>query len=433
MAPNKIQISPEVTKIFLTRGKVAVIDTTSLDRLHLKHPLAATFIAARNGNTYYVMASNLTLEQRRLYGVERFKGVHVGLHTILHPEWDLVDHIDGDGLNNRLENLRDGNEIGVTGFTVQNENRCLRADNKSGMRNLHCGKQAVRAQWTENGNTVIRDFRYGDDPFQAYLDGRRYLVQQEERIGIQRHTDGDRTVYATPEDIPADIREHILTAMETEEEKNARLELRRKRERPDYANETEEEAALRRAKKAKRERERRAHLKAPPPVPPKDRKPMGPRQTTSNTGIRGVCWAESIQAYIAHWYEGSFQRKRTFRAEAYDSKEKAFDAAKEAREHGVRGDIVQTDTRRSNKLGLTGIQLVRVGKPPVWKVRSTWNSGERDAKGRLKSKNCSFPFDRANPRTALEKAVQCRAEATGQEPIPITDEMCDKAIAAAHE
>ena len=84
----------ETAQIPLTQGLVAMIDATDL-------PLVAdkTWHARprRDGNGYYAVSTGGTRMHRLLLGV-----------------WDgrIVDHRDGDGLNNRRQNLRAGTQSG---------------------------------------------------------------------------------------------------------------------------------------------------------------------------------------------------------------------------------------------------------------------------------------------------------------------------------
>jgi len=83
-----------------------------------------------------------------VYAYARVDGEHVYLHGLLAPEWEVVDHADGDGLNNCRYNLRDG-----SGFRNR-ANAGIRADNTSGFKGVY---STVSRKWvaqvTVNGKT----------------------------------------------------------------------------------------------------------------------------------------------------------------------------------------------------------------------------------------------------------------------------------------
>jgi len=69
--------------------------------------------------------------KRAVYACARVNGRHVMLHNLLCPDWDEVDHADGDGLNNCRSNLRDGAEF------RNNANVGLRSNNTSGYKGVY--------------------------------------------------------------------------------------------------------------------------------------------------------------------------------------------------------------------------------------------------------------------------------------------------------
>lgn len=80
-------------EIPLTQGKVAVIDDADWP-LVSGHKWRAAWSRRRGANTWYAWTS--------------VRGSTVGMHRVIMaaPKGMLVDHRDGDGLNNRRSNLR---------------------------------------------------------------------------------------------------------------------------------------------------------------------------------------------------------------------------------------------------------------------------------------------------------------------------------------
>jgi hypothetical protein len=86
--------------------------------------------------------------KRVVYACARIDGRHVMLHNLLCPDWEEVDHADGDGLNNCRSNLRDGAEF------RNNANTGMRSDNTTGYKGVYRDRNAWKALITVNRKTV---------------------------------------------------------------------------------------------------------------------------------------------------------------------------------------------------------------------------------------------------------------------------------------
>src|ERR1700690_2272439 len=85
----------------------------------------------------------VALRRNTTYACANIDGKTVLMHSLLAPEWEIVDHADGDGLNNCRSNLRDG-----TGFRNRADSG-VRASNTSGYKGVprHApGKWLARIQ-----------------------------------------------------------------------------------------------------------------------------------------------------------------------------------------------------------------------------------------------------------------------------------------------
>jgi hypothetical protein len=128
-----IKVDGDVAIVHLTRGYVAVIDAADVPLVD-QWNWCAEVSRKRDGSfrTVYAMRTDTAPGK---------KAVTVKLHrVILGAEDDaVVDHKDGDGLNNRRTNLRP-----ATG-AQNNFNSRKRVDNSSGKRGVHWHK--VRKKW----------------------------------------------------------------------------------------------------------------------------------------------------------------------------------------------------------------------------------------------------------------------------------------------
>jgi hypothetical protein len=109
------------TEIALSRGYVTVIDDAD--------------VAATAG---YNWTAAVASDRRTVYAVVTISKRALYLHKMLAPQWAIVDHADGDGLNNCRYNLRDG-----TGFR-NNANKAMLSSNTSGYKGVSWNKQKKR-------------------------------------------------------------------------------------------------------------------------------------------------------------------------------------------------------------------------------------------------------------------------------------------------
>jgi hypothetical protein len=109
-------------EIPLTRGYVTRIDAADM--------------AVAAGHKWH---ADVQPRRRTVYASTWIGGKTVSLHTLIAPDWEEVDHADGNGLNNCRHNLRDG-----AGFKNR-ANRVLASNNTSGYKGVDWNKQ--KGKW----------------------------------------------------------------------------------------------------------------------------------------------------------------------------------------------------------------------------------------------------------------------------------------------
>ncbi len=122
--PRPIRIEGDVAYVPLTKGYEAVIDAADVPLVEGRNWRA---LVAKH--TVYAMRSGPAPEERGIY-----------LHRFLmgEPEGKEIDHRDGDGLNNRRENLR-------TASHAENaRNRFRTRPSKSGVKGVRPSENGLR-------------------------------------------------------------------------------------------------------------------------------------------------------------------------------------------------------------------------------------------------------------------------------------------------
>ena len=111
-----------------------------------------TWVADKQGTNIFYMKSNKTTK----FPVDQ------RFHRLVLTGVDIVDHRNGNGLDNRKKNLRDGSG------GVNENNQALRNDNISGTNGVSFDEtnKRWRSTWKENGKRKIINFsikKYGSD------------------------------------------------------------------------------------------------------------------------------------------------------------------------------------------------------------------------------------------------------------------------------
>lgn len=127
--PRQIVIFGESAYVPLTKGHLAIIDSADVNLIV----------------SYHWHAKEKFFSDGRLkcvYAVSRYRNKSTYLHRIILDCQDglLVDHIDGDGLNNKRSNLR------IATHSENSRNQRYRTDNKSGVKGVAFHKDTGKWQ-----------------------------------------------------------------------------------------------------------------------------------------------------------------------------------------------------------------------------------------------------------------------------------------------
>ena len=122
-----------------------------IDKEFLERFTERTWYAIKDGNNFYMYSNkttNFPVNQR--------------FHRLVLTGVDIVDHRDGNGLDNRKNNLKDGSD------GVNQNNRVLRNTNTSGTNGVYFNESGKTwlASWYKDGTQKTKSFsvkKYGSD------------------------------------------------------------------------------------------------------------------------------------------------------------------------------------------------------------------------------------------------------------------------------
>ena len=149
-----------------------------IDKEFLNRFTERTWSAHKRGNTFY-MESSKTI---KFPYIQKF-------HRLIAPEADIVDHRNGNGLDNRKKNLQDGSD------GVNQNNQALLSNNTSGTNGVSFYKRTKGwyARWYKNGVQQYKYFsikNYGSDEKAK----QKAIEHRKAMNGITGSTNGDRKI-----------------------------------------------------------------------------------------------------------------------------------------------------------------------------------------------------------------------------------------------
>jgi hypothetical protein len=152
LARNEIrEVEPDVFAVTLTQGRVALVDRADLETI-----AAHRWYAGRDRRTFYA---------QRIIHLHDGSRTTIRMHRFLMPDAEEVDHVNGDGLDNRRANLR------VASRSDNKRNERKRLDNTSGFKGVHwdSGHMRWRAKIMVDGKNIrLGRFHLLEEAARAY-------------------------------------------------------------------------------------------------------------------------------------------------------------------------------------------------------------------------------------------------------------------------
>lgn len=161
--PSQAHVEKQAIEIPLTREYSATIDANDLSIVS-KHKWSA--MVTRNGC---------------VYAATHIDGRTVLMHSLLKPSKGVVDHIDGDGLNNRQSNIR------IATYSENNCNRKVPSNNRSGFKGVFWHKQTRKWAVDIRKGSVrfsLYGFHSAEDAARAYDKKARELHGEFARVNF---------------------------------------------------------------------------------------------------------------------------------------------------------------------------------------------------------------------------------------------------------
>lgn len=147
----------------VTKNKYRIVDNSYLE---VELANGQTFLCDIDDLKYveeYVWGPNMSRYTYYVHGTVNGNEKKI-FHRHIKPwgdgeEWDQVDHINGNGWDNRRSNLRDGSG------NINNLNQKTRVDNVSGKVGIHYSNydKSWTVQWQEDGKRRMKSFRVCDN------------------------------------------------------------------------------------------------------------------------------------------------------------------------------------------------------------------------------------------------------------------------------
>ena len=173
-----IRVKGDIAYVPLTSGKEAIIDAADVPLVE-----KLNWFARRGPYTFYAGTNVPGI-------ISRQKTILMHRLLIDAPHGLLVDHINGDGLDNRRSNLR------LATMAQNQHNVGLRRDNASGFKGVMWHKRSARwrAAIVCNGRKIhLGGHKTAEAAYDAYVEASKLYHGPYGRAAAKRHTPKDTT------------------------------------------------------------------------------------------------------------------------------------------------------------------------------------------------------------------------------------------------